>query len=431
MGVSRPAARACRAGMTLVSGSPRRRALLAVLVLAVLGSHGTRVRPAQPEPAHRCAAALDQRGALGHAHGEPEARRRPRARGRRRAHPRRAPRPPPPRPPRRRRRCRRAPAGTPTSSQLRAAVRSGHDALLPEDRDAGWERLTERYQRTTARNRDYYEFVRARSTGCPGGGRDSPPPRAGSVTATVTYHYDDGRVFVERTSYRLVPQGGGAQDRPVHGAEQRAAPTHPYIADHRLRRCRRTGCTRERGRLTGLAGGGVLAGRREWRAAGCAPTWSRRHDERDRDVGDAVQRDDGGVAEPVAEGETSWPIGMATRSRGRRTSGRGRAGSSMFSCIAGSSPSRRPRDRRRRRTTRRRAARAAGRRPRTTMGCRAASPRACRTGGAGGGRPAAARRSRGGPRPPRPRAPTPRPVGRSSRRPAPARGSARLPRRWR
>jgi hypothetical protein len=28
------------------------------------------------------------------------------------------------------------------------------------------------------------------------------------VTATLTYDFDDGRRFVERTSYRLVPQDG-------------------------------------------------------------------------------------------------------------------------------------------------------------------------------------------------------------------------------
>ena len=30
----------------------------------------------------------------------------------------------------------------------------------------------------------------------------------GSVTATITYDYDDGRVFVERTTYRLVEDDG-------------------------------------------------------------------------------------------------------------------------------------------------------------------------------------------------------------------------------
>ena len=30
----------------------------------------------------------------------------------------------------------------------------------------------------------------------------------GSVTATLTYEYADGRVFVERTSYRLVEEDG-------------------------------------------------------------------------------------------------------------------------------------------------------------------------------------------------------------------------------
>jgi hypothetical protein len=33
----------------------------------------------------------------------------------------------------------------------------------------------------------------------------SPP---GSVTATITYDYEDGRRFVERTAYRLVREVG-------------------------------------------------------------------------------------------------------------------------------------------------------------------------------------------------------------------------------
>ncbi|HET7820070.1 MAG TPA: protein kinase [Ornithinibacter sp.] len=96
-------------------------------------------------------------------------------------------------------------AGTPTSSQLRTAVRDYY-ALLPADRDAGWERLTERYQRTTARNRDYYESFWGSVDRVSLADVSASTP--GSVTATVTYHYDDGRVFVERTSYRLVREGG-------------------------------------------------------------------------------------------------------------------------------------------------------------------------------------------------------------------------------
>ena len=35
---------------------------------------------------------------------------------------------------------------------------------------------------------------------------DGSPP--GTVTATITYDFDDGRIFVERTRYRLVEDDG-------------------------------------------------------------------------------------------------------------------------------------------------------------------------------------------------------------------------------
>ena len=95
--------------------------------------------------------------------------------------------------------------GAPTTGELRAAVRDYY-ALLPGDRDAGWELLTDRYQRTTARNRATYDSfwgsvdqVRV---------SDVTASAPGSVTATLTYDFADGREFVERTSYRLVPEDG-------------------------------------------------------------------------------------------------------------------------------------------------------------------------------------------------------------------------------
>ncbi len=79
-------------------------------------------------------------------------------------------------------------------------------ALLPGDLDAGWARLTPRYQSTTARNRatygSFWGAVDAVSVS------DVTASAPGSATATVTYEYGDGRVFVERTSYRLVRQDG-------------------------------------------------------------------------------------------------------------------------------------------------------------------------------------------------------------------------------
>jgi serine/threonine protein kinase len=96
-------------------------------------------------------------------------------------------------------------SGTPTSAQLRAAVQDYY-ALLPGNLDAGWDLLTSRYQSTTARNRATYESFWGSVDDV--SVSDVSASRPGSVTATVTYHFDDGRVFVERTSYRLVRDDG-------------------------------------------------------------------------------------------------------------------------------------------------------------------------------------------------------------------------------
>jgi eukaryotic-like serine/threonine-protein kinase len=98
-----------------------------------------------------------------------------------------------------------AAAGSPSARELRAAVQDYY-ALLPDDLEAGWARLTPRYQRTTARNRATYEsFWGAIDRVSVSDVTASAP---GSVTATVTYEYADGRDFVERTSYKLLRQDG-------------------------------------------------------------------------------------------------------------------------------------------------------------------------------------------------------------------------------
>lgn len=96
-------------------------------------------------------------------------------------------------------------SSTPTSAQLAGAVEDYY-ALLPGDLDAAWDRLTERYQTTTAKSRgtfsDFWGGVdRVRASDVSG---RSP----GSATATITYEFDDGREFVERTSYELVEDDG-------------------------------------------------------------------------------------------------------------------------------------------------------------------------------------------------------------------------------
>ena len=96
-------------------------------------------------------------------------------------------------------------SGTPTSRELADAVEDYY-ALLPGDLDSAWGRLTPRYQTTTAKNRSTFDAYwgdveRVRATDADG----SPPETA---EATITYRFDDGRVFVERTRYGLVEDDG-------------------------------------------------------------------------------------------------------------------------------------------------------------------------------------------------------------------------------
>jgi eukaryotic-like serine/threonine-protein kinase len=99
-----------------------------------------------------------------------------------------------------------APAGgAATAGQLEAAV-EGYYALLPGDTDAGWSRLTDRYRRTTATSRSYYESFWGAVDSVRVSDVSGRSP--GTVTATVRYDYEDGRVYVERTRYRLVEDDG-------------------------------------------------------------------------------------------------------------------------------------------------------------------------------------------------------------------------------
>lgn len=98
-----------------------------------------------------------------------------------------------------------AAAGKPTAAQLTQAIEDYY-ALLPANTDEAWTRLTPRYQSTTAGGRQGYETywnsVRRVTVAAATG---SPP---GTVEATLTYSYRDGRVIDERTSFTLVRQDG-------------------------------------------------------------------------------------------------------------------------------------------------------------------------------------------------------------------------------
>ena len=98
------------------------------------------------------------------------------------------------------------PTGTPTAAELAGAI-SSYYALVPDDLDAGWSRLTRTYQANPSGGRENYEeFWKdidrvsvSRVTG-------NPP---GTAQATVTYVYKSGnRVVRERTTYGLVEDHG-------------------------------------------------------------------------------------------------------------------------------------------------------------------------------------------------------------------------------
>ena len=96
-------------------------------------------------------------------------------------------------------------SSTPTAAQLARAITSYY-ALMPGGTDQGWPRMTAYYQTYHAGGRSSYEaFWNAigRVTASNVSGRS--PDHA---EATITYYFRDGRVVRERTSYRLVKEGG-------------------------------------------------------------------------------------------------------------------------------------------------------------------------------------------------------------------------------
>jgi hypothetical protein len=99
----------------------------------------------------------------------------------------------------------RAPATRPTANDLVNAL-SHYYALLPGNTDAGWQLLTDRYRSTTAGSRQQYQafWDAIRDVRLGNAAADGPS----YVVATLTYHMDDGRTFIERTSYSLVKDDG-------------------------------------------------------------------------------------------------------------------------------------------------------------------------------------------------------------------------------
>jgi serine/threonine protein kinase len=100
---------------------------------------------------------------------------------------------------------RSAASGAPRAADLAAAI-TGYYALMPKNTDGAWPRMTARYQSGHAGGRQAYERFWADVDRVSVSGVRGTAPAA--AQATVTYHYRDGRVVVERTSYRLVQEDG-------------------------------------------------------------------------------------------------------------------------------------------------------------------------------------------------------------------------------
>jgi serine/threonine protein kinase len=96
-------------------------------------------------------------------------------------------------------------AGPATAGQLARAVEDYY-ALMPDNTDAGWSRLTEKFQTGTAHNRQYYENFWAGIDRVDISDAVGEPPNG--AVATITYHFANGQVSVERTEYTLVRQDG-------------------------------------------------------------------------------------------------------------------------------------------------------------------------------------------------------------------------------
>jgi hypothetical protein len=97
------------------------------------------------------------------------------------------------------------PAAPAAGVRLTRALRDYY-ALLPDDTDEGYALLTDRYRRATSGSQESYEAfwddIEKVTV------RDSTASPPGSVEATLTYTFDDGRVVEERTAYGFVEEDG-------------------------------------------------------------------------------------------------------------------------------------------------------------------------------------------------------------------------------
>jgi serine/threonine protein kinase len=96
-------------------------------------------------------------------------------------------------------------SGAPTASQLAGAVRDYY-GLLPGNTDAAWSRLTESFQNGRAGGRQSYDAYWGSIRRVSVSNVVGIPP--GTVQATVSYVYKDGRRVTERNTFGLVSEGG-------------------------------------------------------------------------------------------------------------------------------------------------------------------------------------------------------------------------------
>jgi serine/threonine protein kinase len=93
--------------------------------------------------------------------------------------------------------------GAPTAQDLAQAVRNYFD-VVPGNLDTGWTLLTPHFQRTKAQSRHSYDAYWNTVARVDVGNVSGAPPH--DASATLTYHYKDGRVITQFTRFHLIRQ---------------------------------------------------------------------------------------------------------------------------------------------------------------------------------------------------------------------------------
>ncbi|MGN6606658.1 MAG: serine/threonine-protein kinase [Jatrophihabitans sp.] len=96
-------------------------------------------------------------------------------------------------------------AAAPTAADLSQAI-TDYFTLVPGDLDAAWQRLTPTFQQQRAGGRASFDAYWRSIDHVDVADVAARPPS--TVTATLTYHYADGRTVTDATTFTLVRQGG-------------------------------------------------------------------------------------------------------------------------------------------------------------------------------------------------------------------------------